>query len=50
VKAAAAAGFADQSRMTRHFKHAYGLAPGRWLSIRKGAGGSSRPSARIGRD
>jgi AraC-like DNA-binding protein len=29
--AAAAAGFADQSHMTRHFTKTFGLAPGRWL-------------------
>lgn len=28
--AAAAAGFADQSHMTRQFKRAYGITPGRW--------------------
>jgi AraC-like DNA-binding protein len=28
--AAAQAGFADQSHMTRQFKHAYGLTPARW--------------------
>lgn len=28
--AAAASGFADQSHMTRHFKNAYGVSPGRW--------------------
>lgn len=32
--AAAACGFADQSHMTRHFKKAYGLSPGRWAAIR----------------
>lgn len=31
--AAAAAGFADQSHMTRHFAKAFGLTPGRWLRI-----------------
>jgi AraC-like DNA-binding protein len=31
--AAAAAGFADQSHMTRHFAKAFGLTPGRWLQI-----------------
>ncbi|CAG2147460.1 AraC family transcriptional regulator [Cupriavidus plantarum] len=29
--ASAAAGFADQSHMTRHFSRAFGLTPGRWL-------------------
>lgn len=31
--AAAASGFADQSHMTRQFKKAYGLAPGRWAGL-----------------
>lgn len=31
--AAAAAGFSDQSHMTRHFSKAYGLTPGRWLQV-----------------
>ncbi|WP_395322675.1 AraC family transcriptional regulator [Variovorax sp. UC74_104] len=31
--AAAAAGFADQSHMTRHFAKTFGLTPGRWLRI-----------------
>lgn len=35
--AAFASGFADQSHMTRHFKRAYGLPPGRWQAI-NGAG------------
>ncbi|WP_233862691.1 AraC family transcriptional regulator [Paraburkholderia adhaesiva] len=30
---AAAAGFADQSHMTRHFRHAYGIPPARWLAM-----------------
>ena len=30
--AALAAGFADQSHMTRHFKRAYGMTPGRWAA------------------
>lgn len=33
AEAALAAGFADQSHMTRHFKKAYGLAPGRWAAV-----------------
>jgi AraC-like DNA-binding protein len=31
--AAAAAGFADQSHMTRHFSTTFGLTPGRWLQV-----------------
>jgi AraC-like DNA-binding protein len=31
--AAAASGFADQSHMTRQFKRAYGLSPGRWAAL-----------------
>ncbi|WP_233828977.1 AraC family transcriptional regulator [Paraburkholderia sp. ZP32-5] len=37
VDAAAAAGFADQSHMTRHFRHAYGIPPARWLAMMNGA-------------
>ena len=33
ASAAAAAGFADQSHMTRHFMQAYGLPPGVWLRM-----------------
>jgi len=34
--AAAMAGFADQSHMSRHFAKAFGLTPGRWLQIAGG--------------
>jgi AraC-like DNA-binding protein len=33
ARAAAEAGFADQSHLTRQFKRAYGLTPGRWSSL-----------------
>jgi AraC-like DNA-binding protein len=33
AEAALAAGFADQSHFSRHFKRAYGLAPGRWAAL-----------------
>jgi AraC-like DNA-binding protein len=33
AEAALACGFADQSHMTRHFKKAYGLSPGRWAAL-----------------
>lgn len=33
ASAAAGAGFADQSHMTRHFLKAFGLTPGRWLQV-----------------
>jgi AraC-like DNA-binding protein len=34
--AAATAGFADQSHMTRHFTKTFGLTPGRWLRMASG--------------
>jgi AraC-like DNA-binding protein len=33
ARAAAESGFADQSHMTRHFKKAFGLSPGRWHEL-----------------
>lgn len=33
AETAAAAGFADQSHMTRHFCRAYGMPPARWLAM-----------------
>jgi AraC-like DNA-binding protein len=33
ARAAAEAGFADQSHMTRQFKRTYGLTPARWASV-----------------
>ena len=38
AEAALAAGFTDQSHMSRHFSAAYGMPPGRWLAmLRAGA-------------
>ena len=34
ARAAAEAGFADQSHMTRQFKRTYGVTPGRWIALR----------------
>nr|WP_289624423.1 helix-turn-helix domain-containing protein [Sinorhizobium sp. 7-81] len=33
AEAALDAGFADQAHMSRHFKKAFGLSPGRWLRM-----------------
>lgn len=33
--AAVDAGFADQAHMTRHFKKAFGVTPGKWLALSK---------------
>jgi AraC-like DNA-binding protein len=41
AEAAASAGFADQSHMTRQFKRAYGLTPARWTALTT----SKRPSS-----
>ena len=38
--AALASGFADQSHMTRQFKRAFGISPGRWRAIRRASAGS----------
>jgi AraC-like DNA-binding protein len=32
-EAAAAAGFADQSHLTRHFSARFGITPGRWAAL-----------------
>lgn len=37
AQAAADSGFADQSHMTRQFKQAFGVSPGRWRALRRGA-------------
>ena len=39
AEAAAAAGFADQSHMTRQFTRAYGMTPGRWARATRGSAG-----------
>ncbi|MGE0719471.1 MAG: AraC family transcriptional regulator, partial [Alphaproteobacteria bacterium] len=36
AEAAAACGFADQSHMTRQFRAAYGMSPGRWRQFQEG--------------
>ena len=33
AEAAADAGFADQSHMSRHFKRAYGMTPAHWVKL-----------------
>ena len=33
AEVAVAAGFADQSHLNRHFKNAFGVTPGRWVSL-----------------
>ena len=38
AEAAVAAGFADQSHMTRQFTRAYGMTPGRWARATRSAG------------
>jgi AraC-like DNA-binding protein len=41
ARAAAEAGFADQSHMTRQFKRTYGLTPGRWMALTTGSSGET---------
>jgi AraC-like DNA-binding protein len=47
AEAALASGFADQSHMSRQFKQAYGLSPGRWAAFTR-AGAAQRKSERPG--
>jgi AraC-like DNA-binding protein len=42
ARAAAEAGFTDQSHMTRQFKRAYGLTPARWRALYRNADARSR--------
>ena len=45
AEAAASAGFADQSHMSRHFKKSFGMTPGQWsrlLLAGKGVGSAER--------
>jgi AraC-like DNA-binding protein len=44
--AAADAGFADQSHMTRQFKRAYGITPGQWMAVFMAHARLSPPSPR----
>jgi AraC-like DNA-binding protein len=37
AEAAFACGFADQSHLTRQFRRAYGVTPGRWRALQKGS-------------
>ncbi len=39
--AAIASGFVDQSHMNRHFKKAFGMTPGRWAALSRGATGAA---------
>jgi len=42
AEVAHASGFADQSHMTRQFKAAFGLPPGRWQALQKGSDATRR--------
>jgi AraC-like DNA-binding protein len=45
AEAAAASGFADQSHMSRAFRQAYGVPPGRWRQLARRPAGNPQPSA-----
>jgi len=47
--AAAAAGFVDQSHLTRQFKARYGVTPGRWAALARAESGPRRAPARLRR-
>jgi AraC-like DNA-binding protein len=50
ARAAADAGFADQSHMTRQFKRTYGLTPARWVSLTAASSpATSQPEVPVGR-
>ena len=46
VDAALACGFADQSHLTRQFRSAYGLTPGRWRAMHVEAPAAARRRGR----
>jgi AraC-like DNA-binding protein/quercetin dioxygenase-like cupin family protein len=48
--AAAAAGFADQSHMTRHFSQAFGVSPARWVRFHGQAGAAAGAACTIVQD
>ena len=50
ARAAAEAGFADQSHMTRQFKRTYGLTPGRWTALTTASSGVHRAGGSGPRD
>jgi len=46
VDAALACGFSDQSHLTRQFRSAYGLTPGRWRAMHVAAPAAARSRGR----
>ena len=49
AQAAAEAGFADQSHMTRQFKRTYGMTPGRWIALMSPFAARGRADGILGR-
>jgi AraC-like DNA-binding protein len=47
AQAAASTGFADQAHMTRQFKRAYGVTPGRWIDLTTASARVAEPVWRI---